>query len=61
MHIYCIVRCLTWRIVMTKIDVLDEVIEILIKKVIKDEKKLKKQIVRGEIEDGLYSSPCNRE
>jgi len=52
---------------MTKIDVLDEVIEILIKKAMEDdpmkhnlEQKSKDQISRGEKEDGVYTSTCYR-
>jgi len=52
---------------MTKTDVLDEVIEILIKKAMEDdplknkiEQKSKDQISRGEKEDGVYASTCYR-
>lgn len=52
---------------MTKTDVLDEVIEILIKKAMEDDplkqnlvQKSKDQISRGEKKDGVYASTCYR-
>lgn len=52
---------------MTKIDVLDEVIEILIRKAMEDdpvkqnlEQKSKDQNSRSEKEDGVYSAICYR-
>lgn len=53
---------------MTKKEVLDEVVEILIKKVMENDlpapklgQKIKEQIAEGESKDGVYSSTCYRE
>lgn len=52
---------------MTKKEVLDEVIEILIKKAMQNdlpapnfEQKIKEQIAGGERKDGVYTSTCYR-